>query len=50
MLDTKQLSDEKLRELFAEPLSEEEANAMREADEVAMPFLALSLQQDKSSD
>jgi hypothetical protein len=43
MIDTKRMSDEDLRELFSEPLSEQEAEAMHQADEAAFPLLAVSL-------
>ncbi|MCX6744280.1 MAG: hypothetical protein NTX82_02015 [Candidatus Parcubacteria bacterium] len=43
MLDTKLLNDEELRELYSEPLSQQEADAMHNADEAARPFLAVSL-------
>lgn len=48
MLNTKLLSDEELRKLFSEPLSEEEAKTMHEANEEARSFLATSLREMKS--
>jgi len=45
MLDTRKLSDEELRKLFSKPLSEEEEEAMRKANEAARPFLAISLRE-----